>query len=183
MNGCVCGVSLMFCDDSTRCLGIRDIFVVGMGACHGIAPATVERERCVSELMHRGGVGFGSGSLSPDRAVCGVLSIGSHELTRCLGIRFVGDNGPLSRFRWRFPIFRITSHSDRLAGKLLLDFAFRLVFNVPIPRCVYFMRDGEPSGDLSRARRRFESSSRARRASRSRRRRASRHASMNDASR
>ena len=66
---------------------------------------------------------------------------------------------------------------------LLLDFTFRLVANVPSPRCVYFMRDGEPSGDLSRARRRFESSSRARRASRSRRRRASRHASMNDATR
>jgi len=36
----------------------------------------------------------------------------------------VGDNGPLSRFRWRFPIFRITSHSDKLFFHLLYGSAF-----------------------------------------------------------
>ena len=83
----VCGVLLIGSHELTRCWGIRCCLGVGMGACHGIAPATVERERCVSELMHRGGVGFGSGSLSQDRAVCGVLLIGSHDSTRYWGIR------------------------------------------------------------------------------------------------
>ena len=87
LNWRVSGVLLIVCDDSSRCRGIRCCLGVGMGARHGIALVTVERERCVSELMRRGGVGFGSCSLSPDRAVCGVLLIGSHELTRCLGIR------------------------------------------------------------------------------------------------
>ena len=35
----------------------------------------------------RRGVWVDSGPKAPDRAVCGVLLIGSHELTRCLGIR------------------------------------------------------------------------------------------------
>ena len=47
--GRVCGVLLIGSHESTRCLGIRCCLVVGMGARHGIASATVERERCVSE--------------------------------------------------------------------------------------------------------------------------------------
>ena len=70
-NRAVCGVLLIGSHDSTRYWGIRCCLVVVMGACHGIAVVTVERERCVSELMHRGGVGFGSCSLTPH--MCAVL--------------------------------------------------------------------------------------------------------------